>query len=291
MQLGQVTAGLQTWSQAQLYEVLVDFFSNHLNVSVDRRRGVDHPARLRPRRHPQARDGFVHRHAPGRGQAPRDVAVPRPRAVHQGRGQRELRPRTARAAHRRAGLLRGGREERGQAAHRSHGRPGHHDYTYQPACTAPARCKVLGFSHANSSTADGQAGGDALLRYLATHSSTATRLARKLCIRLVSDTPSETLVAAVANAYTTNGTKILPMVDTILRSDGLLGLSRAEGAPTRRERHRDHADPRRQAGIDRHRPALPQLGDLGGRQRAARAGARPTATPTSPRRGGRRAPC
>src|SRR6476469_1423003 len=31
-QLTQVTVGLQTWSPAQLYESLVDFFSNHLNV-------------------------------------------------------------------------------------------------------------------------------------------------------------------------------------------------------------------------------------------------------------------
>ncbi len=31
-QLCQVTLGLQTWSPAQLYESLVDFFSNHLNV-------------------------------------------------------------------------------------------------------------------------------------------------------------------------------------------------------------------------------------------------------------------
>ena len=31
-QLTQVTLGLQAWSVAQLYETLVDFFSNHLNV-------------------------------------------------------------------------------------------------------------------------------------------------------------------------------------------------------------------------------------------------------------------
>jgi len=31
-QLTQVTLGLQAWSKAQLYETLVDFFSNHLNV-------------------------------------------------------------------------------------------------------------------------------------------------------------------------------------------------------------------------------------------------------------------
>ena len=32
-QLSRVTLGLQVWSRAQLYETLVDFFANHLNVA------------------------------------------------------------------------------------------------------------------------------------------------------------------------------------------------------------------------------------------------------------------
>jgi uncharacterized protein (DUF1800 family) len=79
--------------------------------------------------------------------------------------------------------------------------------------------KVLGFTHANAAAAGGEAAGDALLRYLASHPYTATNLATKLCIRYVSDNPSSTLINAVAKAYLDNGTQIMPMVTTILRSN------------------------------------------------------------------------
>jgi uncharacterized protein (DUF1800 family) len=78
--------------------------------------------------------------------------------------------------------------------------------------------QVLGFKHANASAAGGEAAGDALIRYLAAHPYTAQFLARKMCIRYVSDRPSKALVDAVAKAYLTNKTQILPMVSTILRS-------------------------------------------------------------------------
>jgi uncharacterized protein (DUF1800 family) len=79
--------------------------------------------------------------------------------------------------------------------------------------------QVLGFRTANASVNDGEAGGDALLRYLAAHPMTANNLAHKLCVRYVSDNPSPALVAAVANAYLVSKTQIVPMLETILRSD------------------------------------------------------------------------
>jgi hypothetical protein len=46
------------------------------------------------------------------------------------------------------------------------------------------------------------------LRYLAAHPATANRLAKRLCQRFVSDTPSASIVRAVARAYTRSGTDI-----------------------------------------------------------------------------------
>lgn len=66
-------------------------------------------------------------------------------------------------------------------------------YVYVPTDHWTGAAKALGFSHANASTADGQAGADAMIRYLASHPATAQRLAGKLCVRFVSDNPSATL--------------------------------------------------------------------------------------------------
>jgi uncharacterized protein (DUF1800 family) len=91
---------------------------------------------------------------------------------------------------------------------------GYHVETWQPAAqvyhpdrhwTGPV--KVLGFKSSNSDR-DGRALMRRYLRYLAAHPATATRLARRLCQRFVSDTPSASIVRGVARAYTKSGTDI-----------------------------------------------------------------------------------
>ena len=121
-QLTQVTLGLQAWSKAQLYETLVDFFSNHLNVP-------NHNGDVWVTRHAYDRD-VIRKHAMGSftdmllasSKHPAMLRLPQPRRVDEDRGQRELRPRAARAAHRRAALQRGRRQELRPAAHRPHDR-------------------------------------------------------------------------------------------------------------------------------------------------------------------------
>ena len=73
------------------------------------------------------------------------------------------------------------------------------------------RIDVLGFSHANTST-DGRAATEAYLRYLARHPATARRIAGRLAQRFVSDTPSEALVNKLANVYLRNGSAIKPVL-------------------------------------------------------------------------------
>lgn len=69
------------------------------------------------------------------------------------------------------------------------------------------RIKVMGFSHPNKSP-DGRAATKAYLRYLAHHPATADRLARRLCVKFVNDDPSPGLVKSVSRAFTRSGTDI-----------------------------------------------------------------------------------
>lgn len=66
---------------------------------------------------------------------------------------------------------------------------------------------VLGFTRANTSS-DGRQLTLDYLSYLAHHPATAQRIARKLCVRFVSDTPSQDIVDHVANAFLESGTDI-----------------------------------------------------------------------------------
>lgn len=75
---------------------------------------------------------------------------------------------------------------------------------------------VLGWRPNQSS---GQAAGESLINYLAHHSQTASFLARKLCRRLVSDDPPQTLVDRVAAEYLAQDTEIAPVIRLILTSD------------------------------------------------------------------------
>jgi hypothetical protein len=79
--------------------------------------------------------------------------------------------------------------------------------SYEPKDHYVGRVTVLGFTHANAS-ADGRAALTAYLDYLAKHPATAERIARRLCVRFVSDTPSAGLVKTVASAYRSSGTDI-----------------------------------------------------------------------------------
>jgi uncharacterized protein (DUF1800 family) len=61
------------------------------------------------------------------------------------------------------------------------------------------------------------------LRFLARHPGTAARVARKLCQTFVSDTPSDQLVAAAADAYLRNDTQLVPVLRTIFASSEFAG--------------------------------------------------------------------
>ena len=79
--------------------------------------------------------------------------------------------------------------------------------TYRPAEHWTGPIHVLGFKAANAN-GDGRPELKAYLRYLAKHPATARRLATRLCQRFVSDQPSASIVDAVAQAYTASDTDV-----------------------------------------------------------------------------------
>lgn len=89
--------------------------------------------------------------------------------------------------------------------------------SYVPGDHATGPVQVLGFSDANAD-ADGRDLTHRYLTYLAHHPATAERLARKLAVRFVSDTPSAALVARLAKIYLDSDTDIRPVLRHLVRT-------------------------------------------------------------------------
>jgi uncharacterized protein (DUF1800 family) len=217
-QLTRVTLGLQAWSPAQLYETVVDFFSNHLNVA-------NHNGDVWTTRHVYDRD-VIRKYAFGSfsdmlvasSKSPAmllylNLAESTKSAVNENYGRELLELHTYGLGYSEADVVNAARLLTGRTIDSDY------NYIYQPTRHWVGAISVLGFRHDNTTAAGGEAAGDALLRYLASHPRTAVHLARKLCQRFVSDTPSASLVTQVARAYLAAGTQILPTIQAIFRSD------------------------------------------------------------------------
>jgi uncharacterized protein (DUF1800 family) len=79
--------------------------------------------------------------------------------------------------------------------------------------------KQIAFLNLNLPAGGGLPDGEALLAALASHPSTATRIAHKLCVTFVADDPPPALVERAAKAYLDNDTDICATLRTILTSD------------------------------------------------------------------------
>jgi len=86
---------------------------------------------------------------------------------------------------------------------------------YSPGDHWTGRVKVFGFSDDNADT-DGRDLTRRYLRYLANHPATAQRIARRLCVRFVSDSPSPRLVDKVARTFRSSGTDIKATLRTLV---------------------------------------------------------------------------
>lgn len=219
LELVKATLARQIWSKRQLFEIMVDFWSNHLNVHTPE--AATHVTK-------PIEDRTVTRvHAMGRfenlllasARSPAmlryldnaDSKIPNPNENY---GRELLQLHTVgsgagftEADVRNSALILTGRSVDGANA-----------FVYKPEWHFVGPVRVLGWSSANASASSGLNTGDSYLRYLARHEQTALLLSRKLAIRFVSDTPSQALVEHLAEVYLDAGTAIVPWLRALFQS-------------------------------------------------------------------------
>ncbi len=232
VQLAEAVITRQVWTSRQLYEVMVDFWNNHLNITSPFDGGWDV-------RNPSDTN-VIRKNALGKFSdmllaSARDPAMMRylnnnesdKRSVNENYGRELLELHTV--------GIDGGYTERDvrNSAYLMTGRTvdDKSNFKYDARKHWTGAVKVLGFQHANKSSKDGLAVGDAYLKYLATHPSTARYIARKLAVRFVADAPPQPLVDRLARTYQENGTAIVPVLRVLFRS---IEFWMAVGLKTRR---------------------------------------------------------
>ncbi len=218
MDLAAAHIGRAMWSRRQLREVMVDFWSNHLNVT-NPSDGVWHS------RHRFDAD-VIRRHAFGRfedmlvasafhpamlayldaynstGDAPnenyaRELLELHTVGVDGGYGERDVKQAAL--------LVTGWTLDDGKVG-------------YDPGRHHAGRVEVMGWSHPNPTRRGGKEAVTSLLRYLANHRATARHVARKLAVRFVSDAPPADLVERLATVYLQQKTAIKPVLVALIAS-------------------------------------------------------------------------
>jgi uncharacterized protein (DUF1800 family) len=215
----RATIARALWSRRQLFEVMVDFWSNHLNVTCPSSEVWDN-------RHRYDAD-VIRAHALGRYSDMLRAAIHHPAMLRYlgnvsstknapnenlGRELLELHSVGVEAGYTEEHVRDSARILTGMSVDWSTG-----EYLYRPTWHAVGPVTVLDFSHANGS-ADGRDVVTAYLDHLARHPATARRLARKLAVRFVRDTPSATLVDRLAQTYLDNDTEIVPVLIKLFTS-------------------------------------------------------------------------
>ena len=218
-QTAQASLSRQIFSERQLYEIVVDIFANHLHVPLPGEQWHTAPGYLKNVIRANALGSFTTmllkamKHPAMLNFLNNDES--RKENVNENLGRELLELHTVGIA--------GGYTEADvrNSANILSGRSwdwkkGTYKYNASWHVTGPV--KVLGFEHANATAAGGEAVGDAYLRYLATHPSTARAIARKIAVRFVSDTPSDDLIDRLAAVYLKSGTNIRATVKAVFLS-------------------------------------------------------------------------
>ena len=205
-------------------------------------READPLARPRPVR-PDARRGD---HPPRHGDQPRQ------RQLDQVRAQREPRPRAARAAHRGPRQPhRGRRQELGPDPDRLPRRHVAHleRLVRRRRATGPARSRSWASPTPTPPRTAARSPRPTSPTWRTTP-ATARRLARKLAVRFVSDSPSDALVQHLADVYLANQTAIVPVLQALVAHPEFAAAARRQGAHAHRRRrgHLPRPGRRRRAG-------------------------------------------
>ncbi|MFN8082477.1 MAG: DUF1800 domain-containing protein [Kineosporiaceae bacterium] len=211
--------GRAIWSRRQLFEVMVDFWSNHLNVPAQADDSATRPDYDRT---------VIRAFALGRFEDLLVASANHPAmlayldlANSTGSNPNENYAREVLELHT-VGVDGGYTEDDiKQAAKLLSGL--RMDYTTKAVAFVPSRhyvgaIKIMGFSHPNNVAADGPTAAREFYEYLAFHPSTARHLATKLARRFVSDDPPAALISNLASVYLTNDTQIVPVLRALFTS-------------------------------------------------------------------------
>ncbi|WP_353650490.1 DUF1800 family protein [Nakamurella sp. A5-74] len=225
-QTSAATAGLQLFSNRQLYEIVVDVMSNLLNVTTPGEKAWDSAGDFQTT--------VIRRHAFGRysdmlvaaGRHPAmlsylDNVWSNKESVNENYGRELLELHTVgvgsgytEADVRHSAYVMSGRSMNFDWG----GDPLPGTFRYRPEWHWTGPIKIMSFRHANSTAAGGLEAGDAYLNYLARHLGTAKRVSRALAVRFVTDNPSAAFVERLANVYRTSGTSITAVLRAIFSS-------------------------------------------------------------------------
>jgi uncharacterized protein (DUF1800 family) len=228
--LGQAFMVRAAWSRRQLFEVMVDFWSNHLNVTNpssdvwDNRHDYDKNVirkyafgRFADMLWASANHPAMMRYLNNADSVPPDFNE------NYGRELLELHTVGVNAGYTEVDMRNSALIMSGYGVHDpwpSDTRTGL--FEYDPANHYVGPVTVMGFSAANASDTAGYALGQAYLAYLAHHPSTARRIADKLVTRFVSDDPRPALSARLAATYLANDTAIVPVLRALFASKEFL---------------------------------------------------------------------
>ena len=91
-------------------------------------------------------------------------------------------------------------------------------YLFRPDWHHVGPVRIMDWSHPNADARNAQTAIVSYLDYLAHHPSTARHLARKLAVRFVSDNPPQELIDRLAQVYLANDTAIVPVLKTLFSS-------------------------------------------------------------------------
>ncbi|HET9518701.1 MAG TPA: DUF1800 domain-containing protein [Actinoplanes sp.] len=217
-QLGNATLARAIWSERQLYEVMVEFWSNHLNVTCPSGDVWDS--------RPDYDRTVIRRYALGRFADLLKASAKHPamltyldnrsstkRAPNENYGRELLELHTVGLGFTEKDVKNAARLFTGMTVSWETGA-----YRYDPYDHAVGAVTVLGFQHANATASGGPAAAAQLLDYLAMHPRTAKRIATKLCVRFVADQPPATLVSKLMKVYLANRTAIVPVLQALFTS-------------------------------------------------------------------------
>ena len=231
-ELVRATVARAVFSRRQLFEVMVEFWTNHFNIAVP-------VSELADKKPIDDRD-VIRRYALGRfadllkasATSPamlrylnNDTSSARTLNENYGRELLELHTVGVDAGYSQAEVVDSARILTGFGIASSG------LFAYTPARHFVGPVRVLGFTHANSSASGGLGVGQQYLDYLAHHPSTAQHLATKLARRFVADDPPPALVSRLATIYLQNDTAIVPVLKALFSSPEFLS---SFGQKTRR---------------------------------------------------------